>query len=82
MRRIVTVKSSVDVEKQSKKDTKPLPPVDVSSSKAALADLKKREYSDSAALSYAKAARSWCERDSKEWKVWKEVEAFLTERVT
>ncbi len=64
----------------NKKEFKPLPPVDISSAKTALADLKKREYSDSAALSYAKAARSWCERDSKEWKVWKEVEAFLSDK--
>lgn len=79
MKRIVTVTSSAKAKKETK-ETKPLPPIDVSSSKAALADLKKREYSDSAALSYAKAARSWCEKDSAEWKVWKQVEAFLSEK--
>ncbi len=77
MRRIVTTTSSA---KKETKEIKPLPPIDVSSSKAALADLKKREYSDTAALSYAKAARSWTQKDSKEWKVWKEVEAFLSEK--
>ena len=72
------------MSKKKSKEMEPLPKlptIDISSSKTALADLKKREYSDSAALSYAKAARSWCEKDSAEWRVWKEVEVCLSEKV-
>lgn len=64
----------------SKKEFKPLPPIEPTSAKACIDELKKREYSDSSALSYAKAARSWTEKDSPAWKVWKQVEAFLSEK--
>ena len=55
-----------------------LPDVEPTSSKEALAELKRRGYADSAALSYAKAARSWTTKDSAAWKVWKQVEAALS----
>ncbi len=64
----------------SKKEFKPLPPIEPVSALAVIAELKKREYSDSSAWSYAKAARSWTEKDSPAWKVWKQVEAFYAEK--
>jgi len=38
-------------------------------------ELTKRGYDSAAIYRYACAARSWCEKDSAERKVWKEVEA-------
>lgn len=51
------------------------------SAAAVIAELERRGYDDSAALSYASAARSWTERDTPERAVWNEVEDVLRKRV-
>lgn len=64
----------------SKKEFKPLPAIEPTTALAVIAELSKREYSDTAALSYAKAARSWTEKGTLAFKVWKEVETFYSEK--
>lgn len=59
-----------------------LPPVAATSAAEALAELRRRGYDDSAALSYAAAARSWTLPDSPERDVWRAVEAELWSRVS
>ena len=46
-----------------------------------LAELERRGYDDSSALSFASAARSWTEADTPERAVWVAVEALLKKRV-
>jgi hypothetical protein len=46
-----------------------------------LKTLKERGYNDLAIYSYACAARSWCEKETTPWKIWKEVEASFASLV-
>ena len=64
--------------KKSQTTSIDIPPT---SSAEVLAELQRRGYDDSSALSFASAARSWTEPNTPERAVWVEVEAALRKRV-
>jgi len=52
--------------------------VQPTSVEAAHAELIERGYAPPAICSYAKAARSWCEKDGPAWNVWKAIETMTS----
>lgn len=78
-------RKKVSIVVKSKQDppgkVKPLEPIVSTNSLDALKELKRRGYDDTAALGFAKAQRSWAEKDSAEWKMWRQVEESLKEIV-
>ena len=48
--------------------------IDPTSAAAVIAELTARKYETPAINSYAKAAKSWCDKGSDAWKVWQQVE--------
>lgn len=49
-------------------------PIEPTSAADVIAELTARKYESAAINAYAKAEKSWCERDSDAWKVWQQVE--------
>lgn len=43
-----------------------------------IAALRKKGYDDAAIARYAVAERSWCERSTAQWELWREVERLMT----
>ena len=69
-------------KKKKKVVDDPYTPIAPTSAEEVLAELAHRGYDDTAALSYASAARSWTEAETPERAVWKAVEAALKARMS
>lgn len=55
-----------------------LPDVLPTSPEEAITELTRRGYETPAICSYAKAARSWCEKGSNAWNIWKSIETMTS----